>query len=91
MIDSSFITTLPDTWAINKRFIMLAVNRWNDQYERVLLGGMTCDSDDYYNSEQNMNAIYLPKYNKEKPLYIGFLIPAPIRKPLEALAEFTTV
>jgi arginine decarboxylase len=33
---------------------------------------MTCDSDDYYNSEQNMNAIYLPKYNKEKPLYIGF-------------------
>jgi arginine decarboxylase len=28
--------------------------------------------DDYYNSEQNMNAIYLPKYNKEKPLYIFF-------------------
>lgn len=72
MIDSSFITTLPDTWAINKRFIMLAINRWNDTYERVLLGGLTCDSDDYYNSEQNMNAIYLPKYNKEKPLYIGF-------------------
>jgi len=72
MINSSFITTLPDTWAINKRFIMLALNRWNDAYERVLLGGLTCDSDDYYNSEQNMNAIYLPKYNKEKPLYIGF-------------------
>jgi arginine decarboxylase-like protein len=72
MIDSSFITTLPDTWAINKRFIMLAINRWNDTYERVLLGGLTCDSDDYYNSEQNMNAIYLPKYSKEKPLYIGF-------------------
>jgi arginine decarboxylase-like protein len=32
---------------------------------------MTCDSDDYYNSEQNMNAIYLPKYNKENH-YIGF-------------------
>lgn len=72
MIDSSFITTLPDTWAINKRFIMLAINRWNDEYERVLLGGLTCDSDDYYNSEQNMNAIYLPKYKKDKPLYIGF-------------------
>jgi arginine decarboxylase len=41
MIDSSFITTLPDTWAINKRFIMLAVNRWNDT--NVLLGGLTCD------------------------------------------------
>jgi arginine decarboxylase len=72
MIDSSFITTLPDTWAINKRFIMLAINRWQDEYERVLLGGLTCDSDDYYNSEQNMNAIYLPKYRKDKPLYIGF-------------------
>tara|TARA_R110000737_G_scaffold108489_1_gene141219 strand:+ start:48 stop:1187 length:1140 start_codon:yes stop_codon:yes gene_type:complete len=72
MIDSSFITTLPDTWAINKRFIMLPINRWNDEYERVLLGGLTCDSDDYYNSEQNMNAIYLPKYKREKPLYIGF-------------------
>ncbi|WP_299338843.1 arginine decarboxylase [uncultured Psychroserpens sp.] len=72
MINSSFITTLPDTWAINKRFIMLPINRWNDSYERVLLGGLTCDSDDYYNSEQHMNAIYLPKYHKDKPLYIGF-------------------
>jgi arginine decarboxylase len=43
MIDSSFITT---TWYLgnNKRFIMLAVNRWNETYERVLLGGLTCDS-----------------------------------------------
>ncbi|WP_297764221.1 arginine decarboxylase [uncultured Muriicola sp.] len=72
MIDSSFITTLPDSWAINKRFIMLPINRWNDEYERVLLGGLTCDSDDYYNSIQDMNAIYLPKFKKEKPLYIGF-------------------
>ncbi len=72
MIDSSFITTLPDTWAINKRFVMLPINRWEDEYERVLLGGLTCDSDDYYNSEQNMNAIYLPRYKKDKPLYIGF-------------------
>lgn len=72
MIDSSFITTLPDSWAINKRFIMLPVNRWNEAYERVLLGGLTCDSDDYYNSLQDMNAIYLPKFHSEKPLYIGF-------------------
>lgn len=72
MINSSFITTLPDTWAINKRFVMLPVNRWDDEYERVLLGGLTCDSDDFYNSEQHMNAIYLPKYKKDIPLYIGF-------------------
>ncbi|EKF56035.1 Orn/DAP/Arg decarboxylase 2 [Galbibacter marinus] len=72
MIDSSFITTLPDSWAISKKFIMLPINRWYEDYERVLLGGLTCDSDDYYNSEQNLNAIYLPKYIKDNPLYIGF-------------------
>ncbi|WP_271406571.1 arginine decarboxylase [Tenacibaculum soleae] len=72
MINSSFITTLPDSWAINKRFIMLPVNKWNHRYERVLLGGLTCDSDDYYNSEQHVNGIYLPVYEKENPLYVGF-------------------
>ena len=72
MINSSFITTMPDTWAINKRFVMLPISGWDKEYERVLLGGLTCDSDDYYNSEQHMNAIYLPKYSEEKPLYIGF-------------------
>lgn len=72
MIDSSFMTNLPDTWAINQRFILLPLNRWSDVYERVLLGGLTCDSDDYYNSEQHSNAIYLPKYDEEKPLYLGF-------------------
>lgn len=72
MIDSSFMTNLPDTWAINQRFIMLPINRWNDDYERVLLGGLTCDSDDYYNSEQHSNAIYLPKFDKNNSLFIGF-------------------
>ena len=72
MINSSFITTMPDTWAISKRFIMLAINGWEREYERVLLGGLTCDSDDYYNSEQHINGIYLPKYHKDKPLYIGY-------------------
>ncbi|MGB3774381.1 MAG: arginine decarboxylase [Leeuwenhoekiella sp.] len=72
MINSSFITTLPDSWAISKRFVMLPLNRWDEEYERVLLGGLTCDSDDYYNSEQHSNAIYLPRYRKDKPLYIGF-------------------
>lgn len=72
MINGSFMTTLPDTWAINKRFVMLPINRWNEKYERVFLGGLTCDSDDYYNSEQHINAIYLPEFDKEKPLHVGF-------------------
>ena len=72
MINSSFITTLPDSWAINRRFIMLPINKWDRKYERVLLGGLTCDSDDYYNAEQHINAIYLPVYENDNPLYIGF-------------------
>ncbi len=72
MIDSSFMTTLPDSWAINKRFIMLPVNNWLDEYERVFLGGLTCDSDDYYNSEMHANAIYIPKFRPGNPQYIGF-------------------
>jgi arginine decarboxylase len=72
MIDSSFMNVLPDSWAISKRFIMLPINRWDKEYERILLGGMTCDSDDYYNSEQHSNAIYLPKYDPRERLYIGF-------------------
>ena len=72
MIDGSFMTTLPDAWAISDRFILLPLNHWNEDYERVLLGGLTCDSDDYYNSEQHVNAIYLPKMTPTKPLYIGF-------------------
>ena len=72
MIDGSFMTSLPDTWAIDKRFLMLAINHWDQIYERTFLGGLTCDSDDYYNSEAHSNAIYLPKFHPEKPQYVGF-------------------
>ncbi len=71
MIDSSFMTTLPDTWALNQRFILLGINKWDSEYERVFLGGLTCDSEDYYNAEAHANAIFLPKLDNEEPLYIG--------------------
>ncbi|GAB4312692.1 MAG: decarboxylase [Bacteroidales bacterium] len=73
MIDSSFMTTLPDTWAINRKFILLAVNKWDSEYERVFLGGLTCDSEDFYNTEAHANAVFLPKIDpaSDTPLYIG--------------------
>lgn len=71
MIDSSFMTTLPDTWAIKQQFILLAVNNWKKEYERVFLGGLTCDSMDFYNAEANLNAVFLPKYDPEEVQYIG--------------------
>jgi arginine decarboxylase len=71
MIDSSFMNTLPDTWAINQKFILLSINNWDVEYERVFLGGLTCDSEDYYNAEGHTNAVYLPKFNEKEPQYIG--------------------
>jgi len=75
MIDSSFITTLPDTWGIGEKFLMLPINKWKDDYQRVTLGGITCDSHDYYDSEEHINEVFLPKLSPEKgaePLYVGF-------------------
>lgn len=75
MIDSSFITTLPDTWGIGEKFLMLPINRWDEEYQEVHLGGLTCDSHDFYTSEEHINAVFLPKVGhtaKDEPLYIGF-------------------
>src|SRR3989337_2381325 len=72
MIDSSFITTLPDTWGIGEKFLLLPVNKWDQEYQRVVLGGITCDSHDYYDSEEHINEVFLPKTNGDEPLYVGF-------------------
>ncbi|MDR1698372.1 MAG: arginine decarboxylase [Prevotellaceae bacterium] len=72
MIDSSFMTTLPDTWAINQRYPFLAINNWDVRYERVHLGGLTCDSEDFYNAEVHSNAIFLPQIQEDVEQYIGF-------------------
>jgi arginine decarboxylase len=72
MVDSSFMTTLPDTWGIKQRFVLLPINKWDREYQRVFLGGLTCDSQDYYNAEAHANAIFLPRIDGDEPLYIGF-------------------
>lgn len=72
MVDNSFITTLPDTWGINQRFILMAINGWDREYQRVNLGGLTCDSLDYYNSETHDNQVFLPRFEKGEELYMGF-------------------
>ncbi|MDQ3049493.1 MAG: arginine decarboxylase [Bacteroidota bacterium] len=72
MIDSSFITTLPDTWGIKQKFILLSINNWDKEYQRVNLGGLTCDSDDYYIMESVKSRVFLPKVDEGEPLFIGF-------------------
>jgi arginine decarboxylase len=72
MIDSSFITTLPDVWGLNQKYILLALNQWDKTYQKAKVGGITCDSQDYYNSEAHVNMVFLPDPPKDEKLYIGF-------------------
>jgi arginine decarboxylase len=72
MIDSSFITTLPDVWGLSQKYILLALNNWEKPYQKVKIGGITCDSMDYYNSEAHTSMVFLPKNDKKETLYIGF-------------------
>ena len=71
MIDSSFMSTLPDSWALNQRYILLPLNLWGNEYHTVNIGGLSCDSFDYYNSETHSQQVFLPKINDKQTLYIG--------------------
>jgi arginine decarboxylase len=72
MIDGSFITHLPDVRGMNQKYILMALNKWDDPYHKINIGGLTCDSQDYYNSEAHTGEVFLPMINDEEPLYIGF-------------------
>lgn len=72
MIDGSFITHIPDSYGMNQKYIMMAVNNWDDHYHKVSLGGLTCDSQDYYSAEAHSTEVFLPKMSNGDPLYIGF-------------------
>lgn len=71
MIDGSFITNLPDTWGSGSKFILLPLNSWDSSYQKVNLGGLTCDSMDYYNSEVHTSEVFLPIKENGDELYIG--------------------
>ncbi len=72
MIDGSFITHLPDAWGLNQKYIMMAVNNWDNPHHKVNLGGLTCDSMDYYNSEAHTSEVFLPRIEDGETQYIGF-------------------
>ncbi len=74
MIDNSLMNTIPDAWSILEKFILLPINKWNNEYSRVSIGGISCDHSDYYNSEDLNQQLFLPSYpvDDEVPLYVGF-------------------
>ncbi len=76
MLNGSIMQYIPDTWGLGERFIVLPVNYWDKPYQRVNLGGLSCDAHDYYNSEVHLNHVFLPilpENPQEEPLYVAFL------------------
>lgn len=72
MIDGSFITHLPDVWGLNQKFILMAINNWDEPFHKVKMGGLTCDSMDYYNSEAHSFEVFMPKVERNEKQYVGF-------------------
>ncbi|PLX02996.1 MAG: arginine decarboxylase [Marinilabiliales bacterium] len=74
IVDNSLMNTIPDAWSIYEKFILLPVNKWEHEYTRVSIGGISCDHSDYYNSDDLNQQVLLPKYsdNEKEPLYLGF-------------------
>jgi arginine decarboxylase len=74
IVNNSLMNTIPDAWSIFEKFILLPINKWNNEYKRVNIGGISCDHSDYYNSEDLNQEVLLPSYPEEdeEPLYLGF-------------------
>ena len=71
MVNNSFMNTLPDTWGIDQRFIILPINKWHNNYKSAFLGGLTCDSMDFYNAEIHNNKLFMPELTPDTTLHIG--------------------
>jgi arginine decarboxylase len=74
IINNSLMNTIPDAWSIHEKFILLPINKWDHEYGRVNIGGISCDHSDYYNSEDLNQEVMLPRYKSgdKEPLYLGF-------------------
>ncbi len=74
IVNNSLMNTIPDAWSMHEKFILLPVNKWYNEYERINIGGISCDHSDYYNSEDLNQEVLLPKYSsrEKEPLYLGF-------------------
>ncbi|MDQ1150785.1 arginine decarboxylase [Sphingobacterium zeae] len=70
IIDGSFITHLPDTWAIRQEYPVLPINNLDQEQSPFVLGGLTCDSADIYPNSEKREFINLPNGDAEQ--FIAF-------------------
>ncbi|WP_419189309.1 hypothetical protein [Stieleria marina] len=80
MVDGSIMTSFPDVWGLDEHFIVLPLNHLDRPFQRVQLGGMTCDHDDTYPPRGSATPLYLPtvrpgdglERDGSDDLFIGF-------------------
>ncbi|MEZ4732223.1 MAG: hypothetical protein R3E79_34330 [Caldilineaceae bacterium] len=80
IINGSIMTSFFDVWALNEHFVVLPLNHLDRPFQRVQLGGMTCDSHDVYPPLLSQSPLYLPiiqsnlhgSNQHDDELYIGF-------------------
>lgn len=70
IIDGSIMSSFPDSWALGEHFTVLPLNHLDQPFQRVQLGGITCDSDDIFPPHKSTSPLFLPAVTEN--LYIGF-------------------
>lgn len=70
IIDGSIMSSFPDSWALGEHFTVLPLNHLDQPFQRVQLGGITCDSDDIFPPHRSTSPLFLPVATEN--LYIGF-------------------
>ena len=70
IIDGSIMSSFPDSWCLGEHFICLPLNHLDRPFQRVQLGGITCDSDDVYPPKNSRAPLYMPV--DADGLYVGF-------------------
>lgn len=70
IINDSFMTSLPNSWALSEDFLILPINLWKNKKVPVRLAGNTCDGDDVY-YYQSKEEFMLPEISNGQTLYIG--------------------
>ena len=93
IINNSLMNTIPDAWSLNEKFILLPINKWENPYKRINIGGISCDQNDYYNSGDLNQQILLPTYEQSdsEPLYLGFFHTEPIKIQFQVMEVLNIV
>lgn len=71
IVNDSFMTSLPNSWALSEDFLILPINLIENKMIPVRLAGNTCDGDDVYYYQCKNENFMLPEIKEGQTLYIG--------------------